>query len=64
MVAAAVPNTQSERGDLGAIDVNARRLDPCGYPGLGVTQTRELGIPDSIETLGDRLATSLLALLP
>jgi lipoyl(octanoyl) transferase len=39
-------------------------IDPCGYPGLSVTQARELGIADSIETLGERLATNLLALLP
>lgn len=34
-------------------------IDPCGYPGLRVTQLRDLGIGDDIETLGDRLVTAL-----
>ena len=35
-------------------------IDPCGYPGLRVTQTRDLGITDSKETLGRRLAAILV----
>ncbi len=31
-------------------------IDPCGYPGLAVTQTRELGIAGSAAELGERLA--------
>jgi lipoyl(octanoyl) transferase len=34
-------------------------IDPCGYPGLRVTQTRDLGIPDDSETLGRKLAAIL-----
>jgi lipoyl(octanoyl) transferase len=34
-------------------------IDPCGYPGLRVTQTRDLGIAGSTETLGARLAQVL-----
>ena len=35
-------------------------IDPCGYPGLAVTQLRDLGVPGTVQTLGDRVA-SLLA---
>lgn len=38
-------------------------INPCGYPGLAVTQTRDLGIPLSPTELGDRLAARLHALL-
>ena len=31
-------------------------IDPCGYPGLAVTQTRELGVAGSAGELGERLA--------
>lgn len=31
-------------------------IDPCGYPGLAVTQTRDLGIAAGIDELGDELA--------
>ena len=31
-------------------------IDPCGYPGLAVTQTRDLGIAAGIDALGDELA--------
>jgi lipoyl(octanoyl) transferase len=31
-------------------------IDPCGYPGLKVTQTRDLGIAGGADTLGRRLA--------
>jgi lipoyl(octanoyl) transferase len=34
-------------------------IDPCGYPGLAVTQTRDLGITDSREALGAQLAESV-----
>jgi lipoyl(octanoyl) transferase len=34
-------------------------IDPCGYPGLKVTQTRDLGIEAGAEELGERLATAL-----
>lgn len=36
-------------------------IDPCGYPGLAVTQTRDLGIPGTPETLGRELAAILVA---
>ena len=35
-------------------------IDPCGYPGLAVTQLRDLGFSDSIETAGERLARNLV----
>lgn len=35
-------------------------IDPCGYPGLAVTQTRELGIAGSPAELGERLAQILI----
>ena len=31
-------------------------IDPCGYPGLSVTQTRDIGLTDDLWTLGSRLA--------
>ena len=31
-------------------------IDPCGYPGLAVTQTRDLGIAGSPAEMGERLA--------
>jgi lipoyl(octanoyl) transferase len=34
-------------------------IDPCGYPGLRVTQARDLGIAGSPEELGIRLAAIL-----
>ena len=36
------------------------RIDPCGYPGLAVTQTRDLGIAADINELGTGLARHLL----
>ena len=36
------------------------RIDPCGYPGLAVTQLRDLGINAGIEQLGDELAGIVL----
>jgi lipoyl(octanoyl) transferase len=34
-------------------------INPCGYSGLRVTQTRDLGITDGLEVLGWRLVTKL-----
>ena len=34
-------------------------IDPCGYPGLKVTQTRDLGIAEDGESLGRKLAAIL-----
>jgi lipoyl(octanoyl) transferase len=36
-------------------------IDPCGHPGLRVTQTRDLGIGFSADTAGARLAELLVA---
>lgn len=30
-------------------------IDPCGYQGMEVTQTRDLGIPDDLQALGEKL---------
>jgi len=35
-------------------------IDPCGYPGLKATQTRDLGIAGDAETLGRRLSEILV----
>jgi lipoyl(octanoyl) transferase len=35
-------------------------IDPCGYPGLPVTQTRDLGIEGDVSAIGDRLARLLV----
>ena len=35
-------------------------IDPCGYRGLQVTQTRDLGFPETPSKLGDRLARVLI----
>jgi lipoyl(octanoyl) transferase len=34
-------------------------INPCGYPGMAVTQTRDLGIPGTMAELGERLARRL-----
>jgi lipoyl(octanoyl) transferase len=34
-------------------------IDPCGYPGLAVTQTRDIGMKETLATLGERLAALL-----
>ena len=39
-------------------------INPCGFPGLAVTQLRDLGIHDSIETIGARLTACLASRLP
>lgn len=38
-------------------------IDPCGYPGLAVTQCRNLGIAGSADELGMRLAARIAALV-
>jgi lipoyl(octanoyl) transferase len=38
-------------------------IDPCGYPGLAVTQTRDLGIDAGADELAGRLAEKLTQLL-
>jgi lipoyl(octanoyl) transferase len=35
-------------------------IAPCGYPGLAVTQTKNLGFTESEEVLGERLARHLV----
>jgi lipoyl(octanoyl) transferase len=35
-------------------------IDPCGFPGLAVTQLRDLGIAGSVDSVGNRLARVLL----
>ena len=35
-------------------------IDPCGFPGLPVTQTRSLGFAESPAAMGEKLATSVL----
>lgn len=38
-------------------------IDPCGYPGMRVTQTRDLGMQESQDTLGKNLAGILIGKL-
>jgi lipoyl(octanoyl) transferase len=38
-------------------------IDACGYPGLAVTQMRDLGVPTSVEAIGERLVKHLLRVL-
>jgi lipoyl(octanoyl) transferase len=38
-------------------------IDPCGYPGLGVTQMRDLGIADDLATVTHKLESHLLRML-
>lgn len=38
-------------------------IDPCGYPGMPVTQTRDLGMTEGREALGERLAEILIGKL-
>jgi lipoyl(octanoyl) transferase len=35
-------------------------IDPCGYPGLPVTQTRDLGLADTPAAMGEKLAASVI----
>ena len=39
-------------------------IDPCGYPGLAVTQARSLGITDTPEVLGGKLVREVWERLP
>jgi lipoyl(octanoyl) transferase len=36
-------------------------IDPCGFPGLRVTQTRDLGLAENVSAMGERLAEALIA---
>lgn len=38
-------------------------IDPCGYPGLTVTQMRDLGARESVTDVGEKLARHLLRVL-
>ena len=38
-------------------------IDPCGYKGLAVTQTKDLGINANIQTIGEQLVTMLASKL-
>jgi len=38
-------------------------IDPCGYPGLAVTQTRAHGVPAGAEEMGDELARRIARLI-
>jgi lipoyl(octanoyl) transferase len=38
-------------------------IDPCGYPGLQVTQTRDMGMTENKEVLGKKLAGILIGKL-
>ena len=39
-------------------------IDPCGYPGLDVTQTRDTGIADTPDTIGEKLVQHIIRLVP
>ena len=38
-------------------------IDPCGFPGLPVTQTRDLGIAGTPAQIGERVAANVMGLL-
>jgi lipoyl(octanoyl) transferase len=38
-------------------------INPCGYPGLAVTQMRDLGVDDSLDAIQENLLAHLLARL-
>ncbi|MGZ8212039.1 MAG: lipoyl(octanoyl) transferase LipB, partial [Burkholderiales bacterium] len=38
-------------------------IDPCGYPGLAVTQLRALGVSDRMELVAEKLAQYLMEAL-
>lgn len=38
-------------------------IDPCGYPGLAVTQLSDLGVADSPQRVADKLVENLLSVL-
>jgi lipoyl(octanoyl) transferase len=35
-------------------------IDPCGYPGLAVTQTRDLGFTDTPQAMAEKLAMAVM----
>jgi lipoyl(octanoyl) transferase len=35
-------------------------IDPCGYPGLSVTQLRDLGVSDAVDLVAEKLARHLV----
>jgi lipoyl(octanoyl) transferase len=37
-----------------------RAIDPCGYPGLAVTQTKDIGVTETLPVLAERLAVLLV----
>ena len=37
-----------------------RAIDPCGYPGLAVTQTKDIGVKETLAVLAERLAVLLV----
>jgi lipoyl(octanoyl) transferase len=39
-------------------------IDPCGYSGLAVTQARDLGVVDGVQSVGEKLVVHLLDRLP
>ena len=38
-------------------------IDPCGYPGLSVTQMKDLGVTDGLEVVGHKLSRHLIRVL-
>jgi len=38
-------------------------IDPCGYPGLRVTQLADLGVADDLEAVGEKLVRELTRIL-
>ena len=49
---------------VGAMDLGPfRDINPCGYEGLDVTQTRDLGIADTPDAIGGQLIEHLTRLL-
>jgi lipoyl(octanoyl) transferase len=38
-------------------------IDPCGYKGLAVTQTKDLGINANLQTIGEQLVAMLTSKL-
>lgn len=38
-------------------------IDPCGYPGLEVTQLKDLGVDEDVGTVADKLAEHLVRVL-
>jgi lipoyl(octanoyl) transferase len=37
-----------------------RAIDPCGYPGLAVTQAKDIGVKETLPVLAERLAVLLV----